>query len=104
MGGQEITEKMRREGISAPPSLVFRALRGLLDRGDIRKVHVARGYVRARYGLAATLFCSQCGKVCEVACPEPIKALEEAARLRGFVVSRYILEVCGICCVCAGRQ
>ncbi|MEI9926845.1 MAG: transcriptional repressor [Sphingomonas sp.] len=99
--GLELVEGIRREGAAVAPSLVFRAIRTLADRGAIRKVHVDRSYTPGSGTSRVTLFCRQCGSVTEVACDAAFEGLDAVAAANGFVVSRSIVEVPGICARCA---
>ena len=85
------------------PSLVFRELRKLVDRKAIRKIWVARGYMRGSDAPAIALFCKGCGSVVEIACDETFDALDRLAAHQGFSVSRVILELPGVCWACGAH-
>lgn len=103
LSGLELAEILREEGDLASPSLVFRAIRRLIDRRAIRKILVAGGYAAVREGCTIRLFCSQCGDLREIPGTETFDALDSAAAASGFGVSNYIVEVEGICRRCVGN-
>jgi len=92
---------LRSEGYLVSPSLVFRAIRRLVDQGSIRKVLVAGGYALVREDRAITLFCGQCGGLYDIPCVEAFDALDHAAAANGLAASRYIVEIEGRCSRCA---
>ncbi len=100
----ELRERIRGEGQPVAPSLVFRAIRELAERGAIRKVLSARGYIPGGGGAGVALYCRECGRVTEAACDEAFASLDRAAACRGFAVSRHIVEVPGVCDACAKRS
>lgn len=100
----EIREMVLREGFTVPPSLVFRAVRQLVVRGAIRKIHLARGYCPGDGQAAIALVCGQCGRVTEIACDEIFQALDRVAGAEGFAASRHVVEVPGVCRDCSGQS
>ena len=102
LSGLQLTAMLRDEEYPASPSLVFRAIRRLIDRGAIRKILVAGGYAPIREDFAIRLFCSRCGKLREIPCTETFDALDHVAATLGFGVLDHIVEVEGLCGRCAG--
>lgn len=103
LSATELQERVRQRGIEATPSLVFRAMRGLLADGKIRKVLTARGYIAGCGNRAIALFCPGCGKVVEVPCDPVFEALDRIAAGHGFTVSQPMVEVAGRCRECSRR-
>lgn len=97
----ELRERLRGDGPAVAASLAFRAVRKLVDRGEIHKIWVARGYVLGGGDAGISLFCRRCGKATWLARGEIAVALDRIAGARGFAISRHIVEVSGICHECA---
>lgn len=95
----ELTHLLRSRGFPVPPSQVFRAIRELVDRGAVRKILVAGGYLPATAN-ALALFCRECGKVTDTPCPAAFDGLEREATAKGFSISRPMVEVSGVCAEC----
>ena len=101
LSGTQLRELVREHGLSVQQSLIFRAIRQLIDRGTIRKIWAAGGYAPDGGGPTITLVCRQCGRVVEIAHDETFVALGQMAAVEGFAISRPIVEVSGICAACS---
>jgi Fur family zinc uptake transcriptional regulator len=101
VAGAKLAELLREEGLAVPPSMMFRALRQLIDSGAIRKILLARGYACSTTDPMIALVCSRCGAVAEIACAEVFGGLDRLAAAAGFATSRQIVEVPGVCHDCA---
>lgn len=101
LSGTKLRELVREEGLSVQQSLIFRAIRQLIDRGKIRKIWAAGGYAPDSGEPTITLVCRQCGDVTEIAHDETFVALGRMAAAEGFAISRPIVEVCGVCVACS---
>jgi Fur family zinc uptake transcriptional regulator len=100
----ELRELVGGQGFRVAPSLVFRAVRELIDRRAIRKILVARGYAPGGGERMITLFCRRCGEATEIACDPAFEALDRLAAAADFAASRHIVEVAGVCRECAVRD
>lgn len=105
LGGLELVERLREGGDPAAPSLVFRALRQLVDAGKVQKLLLARGYLLREDGEQPLyLHCTHCGAIL-VAPGEAVRAAVEAAAGRaGFRAHRIFAELPGCCSDCAGER
>lgn len=101
LSGTELTELLAQGGYVVPSSLVFRAIRRLLDTNAIRKVHLARGYVIREPASRISLCCSRCGAWDAIAHDLSFARLDKIAGQLGFTVSGRVIEVAGICGRCS---
>ncbi len=97
----EIRSVLEAQGEEITPSLVFRALGQLSDRGAIQKVELARGYVAGTGAPRIATVCEMCGDVSLIACDAAFAALEELAGQHGLAGRRFVIEVPGRCAACA---
>ncbi len=97
--GLGLAAMLRAEGHAAPASLVFRAIRRLIDRGLVRKIHVASAYAPVGDSCAIILWCRACGEVTEIESADGFARLRRAAA--GLADARYIVELAGRCSRCA---
>jgi Fur family zinc uptake transcriptional regulator len=100
--GQMLTEMLRAQGEIVAASLVFRALRKLVERGTLHKLLTGRGYVPTRAPEAIYLHCTGCGAVGRIVHEATFLKIAEAAERSGFRVTRPIVEVAGRCEHCSG--
>lgn len=98
-----LTARIGREGRVVPASMVFRAIRKLIARGSIRKVHVARAYAIGGEAAGISLVCGKCARLSEVPGGDVLRELERIASARGLSVSRYVVEILGTCSACQGQ-
>jgi hypothetical protein len=80
VGGLELTDLLGRDGYIVASSLVFRAIRRLLDRNAIRKIQLAGGYVIRGPVPRISLCCSRCGAWDEIAHDFSFARLDAAAK------------------------
>jgi Fe2+ or Zn2+ uptake regulation protein len=99
----ELREMVERRGKAIPPSLVFRAIARLIERGRIRKVLLARGYVAGSGDGVIMLICRGCGTVRAIANAEIVGALDRLAANEGLSAARRHIECAGLCPDCISR-
>lgn len=104
VSGLRLAEMIQGEGHAIPPSLVFRALRRLSDRGAVRKVALARGYVVTDAAAPIDLVCRACGGLATISAPEARTDLHRAVAATGFAGTHLMVEISGLCSRCAARQ
>ena len=102
--GLMLTEMLREQGEVVAVSLVFRALRKLVERGTLHKLLLSRGYVPTRSPNEIYLHCTTCGSVGRIANEESFLKIEDAAERCRFRVTRPIVEVVGRCAHCLERE
>ncbi|MBB4100781.1 Fur family transcriptional regulator [Sphingomonas kyeonggiensis] len=96
----EIRARLERAGEAAAPSLIFRAIRQLAERGAIHKIEIARGYVAGDAARRIALLCRACGEVTLIECPEAFDALDALAERHGLATPKHMAEATGICARC----
>lgn len=102
--GFVLTEMLREQGEVVAISLVFRALRKLVERGKLHKLLLSRGYVPTRSPNEIYLHCTACGSVGRIANAESFQKIEDAAKRSRFRVTRPIVEVVGRCAHCLEQE
>jgi Fe2+ or Zn2+ uptake regulation protein len=100
LSGTELTELLGKGSYVVPSSLVFRAIRRLLDRNAIKKIQLASGYVIRGPASRVSLCCSRCGAWDEITDDLSFAGLDAAAQELGFTVSNRIIEAAGTCGRC----
>ena len=94
----------QREGKSAAPLTVYRALEFLVEQGLVHRLESLNAYI----GCAAPgavhsgqfLVCEACGNAAEIDDPRIREAIDTIAAERGFQVDRPTVEVRGRCTDC----
>lgn len=102
--GLMLAGMLREQGEVVAVSLVFRALRKLVERGTLHKLLLSRGYVPTRSPNEIYLHCASCGTVGRIANAESFQKIEDAAERSSFRVTRPIVEVMGRCAHCLARE
>ncbi|KRC79152.1 hypothetical protein [Sphingomonas sp. Root241] len=102
--GLMLAEILREQGEIVTVSLVFRALRKLVERGTLHKLLLSRGYVPTRSPNEIYLHCTTCGSVGRIANEESFLKIEDVAERCRFRVTRPIVEVVGRCAHCLERE
>ncbi|MBC9032665.1 hypothetical protein IAG41_09700 [Sphingomonas sp. JC676] len=100
LSGRELAERLRYEGNAVPLSMIFRAIRRLIDREVVRKILVAGGYAPVSEKLVAVLWCRECGELTEIHCAEAFNELGNLAAAAGLTDPRYFVEFAGLCARC----
>lgn len=98
--GQMLIEMLRGRGEIVAASLVFRALRKLVERGILHKLLTSRGYVPTHAPNEIYLHCTACGTIGRVASNVSFHQLTEIAVRSRFRVTRPIVEIAGRCARC----
>lgn len=83
-------------------SVVYRALRRLLDENRILRVETLASYTILPLAPALLLVCSSCGMVHSVPAGALHRAIGRRADERGFRVSRIVAEAAALCPDCRG--
>lgn len=100
LSGRELAEKLREQASPVPLSMIFRAIRLLIDRGKVRKILVAGGYALVSERLVLVLWCRECGELTEMRCAEAFEHLETIVAAANLTEPRYFIELEGICARC----
>jgi Fur family transcriptional regulator, zinc uptake regulator len=99
----EILDKLRPQGVSAPPT-VYRALDRLIEDGRVHRLDSLNAFVacaRPHHDASAMFsICDSCGTAEEFYDPALSKRLEQWAKSTGFKIDRSVIEVRGLCGDC----
>jgi Fur family transcriptional regulator, zinc uptake regulator len=105
IGAYDILDALRKEGRSAQPPTVYRALDFLLAQGLAHRITSLNAYIGCtapgRSHGAQMLICERCGTVAEIDDMRIGDTVTSAARAVGFRVTNQALEVVGVCRECA---
>ena len=108
VGAYDIIERMAERGPRPAPITVYRALEFLLAHGLVHKIESRNAFVACLHAHdgepAAILICETCGLVAELDVPDTFASLKRAAAGQGFAEHRTVIEMSGLCGVCAGTQ
>lgn len=96
-----IMDKLHRAGLPVQSSLFFRDLAKLVARGTVIRVNIARGYMLAPVERRILLFCRECGQVSTIGLDPVFDEIADLAQAHRFRVSRSVVEVAGVCSICA---
>lgn len=105
MTAYEILHALRRNGFNAPLT-VYRALKRLMDSGDVHRLESINAYVSCSghkhdHGPVVFAICRGCGHVDELSGNALAKRLRADAKQHGFHVEGAIIELKGTCATCA---
>ena len=105
LSAYEVLDAVRPLGIPAPPT-VYRALRQLVESGQVHRIESLKAYVACAADHDASestlfLICEECGGVNEVIGSNVGDAVEEQSEKQRFVVEEAVLELRGRCQVCS---
>ena len=104
VGAYALLETLAREGWSAAPPTVYRALEFLQLHGLVHRIALLNAFTGcSRPGLPHAgkfLLCAGCGAAAELEDEDIDRAVNEAAGRLGFSVSRQTIEVEGLCPAC----
>ena len=99
--GLMLVEMLQDQGEIVAASLVFRALRKLVERGTLHRLLTGRGYVPTGAPKEIYLYCTACGTVGRIAHEASFHKIAEAAERSRFRMTRPIVEVAGRCARCS---
>lgn len=106
IGAYVVLDTLGREGWSAAPPTVYRALDFLLAHGLIHRIERLNAYVGCTHPgqphAGQFLLCSRCGAAAELDDDSVARALAEAARRLGFTIATQTIEAEGLCPACQG--
>jgi Fur family transcriptional regulator, zinc uptake regulator len=107
LSAYEILDKLRPEGIKAPPT-VYRALEALIERGLVHRIESLNAFVACHDDddhdhhnhSAQFAVCRSCGSVTELHDQRITELLSELSNKLHFHVEREMLELLGQCQQC----
>jgi Fur family zinc uptake transcriptional regulator len=102
----EILDKLRRHGVTAPPT-VYRALSYLLERRMIHRIESLNAYVACgsveQPHEGYFIICRNCGSVSEILDERLERTIAELADERGFTIDHKTIEASGQCRDCRAK-
>ena len=107
VGAYSLLDDLRKDGLSAAPPTVYRALDFLLENGLIHRLATNNTYLACAHpqkqheGLF--LVCSVCGDTQEVHTSGVIESVNRSASKHDFTVEHATVEVTGICQSCNSK-
>lgn len=108
VGAYALLETLSREGWSAAPPTVYRALEFLQNHGLVHRIALLNAFIGcSRPGQTHAgkfLLCAGCGVAAELEDEEIERAVVAAAGRLGFSVTRQTIEVEGLCPGCQDRE
>ncbi|MEA3640398.1 MAG: transcriptional repressor [Lamprobacter sp.] len=103
IGAYEILDQLR-DGATAAPPTVYRALDFLLEQGFVHKLETLHAFIGCTHPehphASQFLICSDCGQVKELENAAIAGSLRTAALETGFQTERPVIEVLGTCAHC----
>ena len=106
----QLLDRLKASRAGAAPPTVYRALDFLLEQRLIHKVERLNAFIPCAeashehdHHAAQFLICRQCGTVAEIEDDAVAKALAQAAARQGFQPRDAVVELGGICAVCAAE-
>jgi Fur family zinc uptake transcriptional regulator len=106
IGAYEILDQLR-EGATAAPPTVYRALDFLLEQGLIHKLETLHAFIGCTHPehphASQFLICSDCGRVRELESEAIAGGLQSLEQETGFRPQRPVVEVIGTCARCSRK-
>lgn len=107
VGAYALLDALGKEGWSAAPPTVYRALDFLLAQGLVHRIALLNAFVGCAHpGHAHAgqfLLCAECGIAVELEDREVDAAIGRAAGRLGFSVARQTIEIEGVCPDCRDK-
>lgn len=116
VGAYALLDRLRVKRPGAAPPTVYRALDFLLEHGLIHKVERLNAFIGCNSAVAHEhcegrghdhphqfLICSRCGRTAELCNAGVATAIASAAASAGFMATRSMVEIEGLCEACAVR-
>jgi Fur family transcriptional regulator, ferric uptake regulator len=108
---EEIEGLLRGRGERIGKATIYRTLEMLVKSGLVEEHDFGEGFKRYEHlfgqkPVREHLICTECGGVEEIVSTELVRVQESEARKRGFLPSRYRLQIFGLCqsCQAAGAE
>ena len=104
----EVLDSLRPLRPKIAPPTVYRALKSLIEQGDVHRLESMNAFVacqkRCAHQTAILTICKDCGGVQERKLPAAVDTLLEAVSRSGFAPERHIVEVHGVCIQCTSNS
>jgi len=101
----DLLDQLAKEGGSAKPPTVYRALDFLMQEGLVHKIESLNAYVGCAHPgdlhISQFLICDECEDVREVTTDDLLQSVNTVAQQSNFTINRQTLELHGLCEVCS---
>lgn len=108
IGAYDVLAELSEDGRRAAPPTVYRALDFLQQHGLVHRVASLNAYVGCAHpghaGEGQFLICTSCGVAAELRDTAVNRAIEKAARSRGFSPGSHTVEIAGVCPNCVDAE
>lgn len=101
ISAHQMSLRIKADHPAVHASSVFRAVNRMMEDGEIDRVELVAGYVAKRPGTVIAMLCSVCGGCTLLDGQAPTTDLDALARPAGFKPRRFIVEIEGVCNICA---
>ncbi|HEY2020633.1 Fur family transcriptional regulator [Paraburkholderia sp.] len=105
VGAYELLDALEPERGRMPPTTVYRALEFLVAHGFVHRIESKNAFVACcEIGVPHSsqfLICDRCGATVEIPGDELADQLSHSAPAHGFEVHRQVIELSGLCALCA---
>ena len=105
IGAYELLDTLEPERGRMPPTTVYRALDFLVAHGFVHRIESKNAFVACcEVGVphrSQFLICDRCGATVEIPGDELADQLSHSAPAHGFEVHRQVIELSGLCALCA---
>ncbi|HVN95050.1 MAG TPA: transcriptional repressor [Syntrophorhabdaceae bacterium] len=104
---EELTAAVKKKDKAIGQATVYRILRIFAESGIAREVHLGDGVVRYEHSVGHEhhdhLTCERCGKIIEILDQRIEEFQKKLAENHGFVITRHVLNIYGICEECRNK-
>jgi Fur family zinc uptake transcriptional regulator len=105
VGAYELLDALAPQRGRMPPTTIYRALDFLLAHGFVHRIESKNAYVACcEIGVphrSQFLMCDRCGATVEIPGDDLADQLSHSAPAHGFEVHRQVIELSGLCALCA---
>ncbi|WP_027802811.1 Fur family transcriptional regulator [Paraburkholderia dilworthii] len=105
VGAYDLLDALEPARGRVPPTSVYRALDFLLAHGFVHRIESKNAYVACcEIGVphcSQFLMCDRCGATVEIPSDGLAEQLSHSAPAQGFEVHRQVVELSGVCALCA---
>lgn len=104
LGAYDILGMLSKEGQTAAPPTVYRALDFLLAQGLVHRIASQNAFIGCSLSshphVSQFLLCRDCGVAIEIEAPAITDAIAENAHQYGFSIDQNTIEISGLCQCC----
>jgi Fur family transcriptional regulator, zinc uptake regulator len=108
VGAYELMDTLEPQRGRMPPTTVYRALDFLLANGFVHRIESKNAFVACcEIGVphrSQFLMCDGCGATVEIPGDKLADQLSHSAPAQGFEVHRQVIELSGLCALCARAE